>query len=150
MVRLIGVLMLLLPAMLFAQRYKTIELKPITKQGWQYYYDFKRVSSPVALEVPLMALNDEEINRHFRAAKTLRAISSAISLYPLIYLFTIPSSGYVDPTTFWIILGGTIVTQIGFEAFRHIKLGKAIDRYNSLIFQPSSSSLGVQLTWKFL
>jgi hypothetical protein len=150
MVRLIGVLMLLLPATLFAQRYQTIELKPIAKQGWQYYYDLKRVSSPVALEVPLMALNDEEINRHFRAAKTLLNVSSVISFVPLIYIFTIPTYGYADPNTFWLIVAGTLVTQLGLDVFRHIKLGKAIDRYNSLIFQPSSSSLGVQLTWKFL
>jgi len=149
MARFIGVIMLLLPAALFAQRYQTIELKPITKQGWQYYYDFKRVSSPVALEVPLMALNDEEINSYFRASKKIRSISGVIAFVPLIYLFTVPSTGSADPTTFWLIMGGTIVAQLGVEAIRHVKLGRAIDRYNSLIFQPSSSSLGVQLTWKF-
>jgi hypothetical protein len=150
MLRCICILMLFIPATVFAQRYKTIELKPITKRGWQYYYDLKLVSSPVALEVPLMALNDEEINRHFQAAKTLRNVSFAVSFVPLIYIFTIPTYGYADPTTFWLIVAGTLVTQLGMDVFRHIKLGKAIDRYNSLIFQPSSSSLGVQLTWKFL
>lgn len=148
--RFIVVLLLLIPTSLLAQRYQTIELKPITKQGWQYFYDLKRVSSPVALEVPLMALNDEEINRHFRASKTLRFVSGAISIAPALYLFSIPSNGFADPTTFWLIMGGTIVTQVGIEVFRHVKLGKAIERYNSLIFHPSSSSLGVQLTWKFL
>jgi len=150
MVRLIGVLILLLPATLFAQRYQTIELKPIAKQGWQYYYDLKRVSSPVALEVPLMALNDEEINRHFRAAKSWRYVSGLISFVPFFYLISLPSNGYADPTIFWLVVGGTLASQIGIDVYRHIKLGKAIDRYNSLIFQPSSSSLGVQLTWKFL
>jgi len=150
MTRFIGALILLIPTALFGQRYQTIELKPITKQGWQYYYDLKRVSSPVALEIPLMALNDEEINRHFRASKTLRNVSYVISFAPLIYLFTLPSNGYADPTTFWLVVAGTLVAQLGIDVFRHIKLGKAVDRYNSLIFQPSSNSLGLQLTWKFL
>jgi hypothetical protein len=150
MARFIGIFILLLPLTLLAQRYKTLELKPISKQGWQYYYDLKRVSSPVALEVPLMALNDEEVTRYYRASKSFRIASGIVAGAPLIYLLTLPSNGYVDPTVFLYVLGGTFVTQIGLEAIRHIKLGKAINRYNSLIFQPSSSSLGLKITWKFL
>lgn len=143
------VFILLLPGMVMAQRYKTVELKPIAKQGWRYYYDLKRVASPIALEIPLLALDDEEVIRYYRASKTLRGAAAAVSFIPLIYIITIPASGYLDPTTFWIIFGGTLATQLGLEALGHIKLGKAIDRYNTLIFQPSSSSLGLQLTWRF-
>lgn len=150
MARLICLFIFLIPISLFAQRYKTVELKPITKQGWKYYYDLKKVSSPVALEVPLMALNDEEIMKSMKASKSLRSFSALISIAPFIYLFTVPSSnGYTDPTVFWIILGGTIATQVGLTALSHLKLEKAIDRYNTLIFQPSSSSLGAQMIWKF-
>ncbi len=150
MTRLICVFVFLMPISLFAQRYKTVELKPIAKQGWKYYYDLKRVSSPIALEVPLMALNDEEIIKDVRASKTLRSVSALIAIAPLIYLITLTNNyGYTDPTVFWIILGGTFVTQLGLTALSHLKLEKAIDRYNTLIFQPSSSSLGVQMIWKF-
>jgi hypothetical protein len=149
MARLICFFIFLMPITLFAQRYKTVELKPITKQGWKYYYDLKQVSSPIALEVPLMALNDEEIVRNLKASKSLRSVSGLIIIAPLIYLVTISSNGYADPTTFWIILGGTFAAQLGLTALSHVKLGMAIDRYNTLIFQPSSSSLGLQMTWKF-
>lgn len=149
MKRCLLVFMFLVPAVLFAQRYKTVELKPIAKQGWRYYYDLKRVASPVALEVPLMALNDDEVYRYYQASKTLRAVASAVTIVPVIYLFTIPSTGYVDPTAFWLVFGGTLAAQLGITAMSHVKLGKAVDRYNTLIFQPSSNSLGLQVNWRF-
>ncbi|MDZ4715714.1 MAG: hypothetical protein SH819_09615 [Cytophagales bacterium] len=48
---------------LTAQRYKTIELKPITKQGWSYFYDMKKIGSPTTLQFPLMAIQDEQVDR---------------------------------------------------------------------------------------
>lgn len=147
MKRSVFVLLFLIPIVLFAQRYKTVELKPIAKQGWRYYYDLKRVASPVALEIPLMALNDEEVNQYYRTSKSLRSAASLVGVVPLVFLFTIPATG--DDTTFWLVLGGTLAAQVGITAASHAKLGKAIDRYNTLIFQPSSSSLGLQATWKF-
>lgn len=106
MARLIWVLILLMPITGLAQRYKTVELKPIAKQGWQYYYDLKKVGTPLALEVPLLALNDEEVNKNWGTSKAFRSASALVSIAPLIYLVTIASNQtYGDPTTFWIIMG---------------------------------------------
>lgn len=150
MARLVYVCVFLMPITVFAQHYKTIELKPITKQGWQYYYNMKKVSSPIALEVPLMALNDEVIMRDLKASKAFQTASRVLTIAPLIYLITLSTNnGYSDPNTFWIVLGGTVAAQYGLIAISHVKLGKAIDRYNTLIFQPSSSSLGLQMMWRF-
>lgn len=147
---LIFLFVLLIPAGVLAQRYKTVELKPITKQGWRYYYDLKKVKSHLALEIPLMSLNDEEITKYVQASKAYQSAAIAVAFIPVVYIFTIPgNSGYVNPTTFWIIMGGSLATQIGLNAIGHNKLGKAIDRYNTLIFKPSSRSLGVEMVWRF-
>jgi hypothetical protein len=136
-----------LPA--WCQQYRTVELKPITQQGWRYYYDLKKVSSPVALEMPLMAVNDDEVNRYLKGSKNWNAAASFVTLIPLIYILTLPNNSYVDSSTFWWVIGGTAAVQLGMTAISHIKLGKSIDRYNMLILRPSGRSLGLEVTYKF-
>lgn len=133
-----------------AQTYKTVELKPITQQGWKYFYDLKKVSSPIALEVPLLAVNDDEVNRHLKGARTYRTIESIVIIVPLVYVLSLPRNTYVDPNTFWWIFGGTLAAQLGLEALSHMQMGKAIDKYNMIILRPSGRSLGLELTWRFL
>lgn len=131
------------------QQYRTVELKPITQQGWRYYYDLKKVTSPVALEVPLLAVNDDEVNRYLKGYKNWTAAAGFVTIVPLIYFLSLPKSGYVDQETFWWVFGGTIAAQLGMTAVSHVKLGKSIDRYNMLILQPSGRSLGLSVTYKF-
>lgn len=131
------------------QTYKTVELKPITQQGWRYFYDLKKVTSPVALEVPLLAVNDDEVNRYLKASKNWNSASAFVTLIPIIYILSLPRNSYVDPNTFWWVFGGTAAVQLGMTAISHVKLGKSIDRYNMLILQPSGRSLGLELTYKF-
>jgi hypothetical protein len=132
------------------QKYKTVELKPITQQGWRYFYDLKRVSSPIAVEVPLMAVNDPEVNRYLKASRNWRSAEQFITLVPLVYLLTLPRVNSVDPDTFWWIFGGTIAVQLGMEAVSHAKLGLAIDKYNMIILQPTGgiNGAGLRLIWK--
>lgn len=142
-------MLIVLPLLASAQKYRTIELKPITKQGWQYFYDLKKVSSPVALEVPLLSLNDPEVNRYTKGYKGWNAASGLVTIIPLVYFLSLPKNGYVDPNTFWWVFGGTIAAQLGITAVAHVKLGKAIDKYNMVILQPSGRSLGVEVTYRF-
>lgn len=133
-----------------SQTYKTVELKPITQQGWKYFYDLKKVSSPSALEVPLIAVNDEEVTRHLKGFRTYQTIESVVVIIPLVYVLSLPRNQYVDPNTFWWVFGGTLAVQLGLEAISHVRLGKAIDKYNMIILKPSGRSLGLELTWRFL
>lgn len=133
-----------------AQKYKTVELKPITQQGWKYFYDLNKVSSPHALEVPLLSVKDPEVTRYLKASQNWQLAESFVTIIPLVYILSLPRNQYVDQNTFWWIMGGTIAVQIGMEAISHFKLGKAIDKYNLIILQPSGRSLGLQVTWKFL
>ncbi len=142
-------MLVVLPLLAAAQKYKTIELKPITQQGWKYFYDFKKVSSPAALEVPLMAVNDAEVTQYTKAYRNWNAAGAVVTIIPLIYFLSLPKNGYVDPNTFWWVFGGTIAAQLGITAVAHVKLGKAIDKYNMVILQPSGRSLGIELTYRF-
>jgi hypothetical protein len=137
----------LLPAL--AQRYRTVELKPIAKQGWSYYYELKKVASPLALQIPLLALDDEEVTRHYRGYSTLVNVAGSLSVVPVIYILTLPSSSYIDETTFWLVIGGTLIAQYSLLIASHSKLRKAIDRYNLLILQPSGHAPGIRLTYRF-
>ncbi|MBL7864689.1 MAG: hypothetical protein JNK10_07435 [Cyclobacteriaceae bacterium] len=146
---LVFIFCLLSAGLTYGQRYKTIELKPISKQGWKYAYDLKSVSSPAALEVPLIAVNDAEVNRYFKASKTWRTVGSVVTVIPFIYIISLSNNVSINQSTFWWVIGSTVLAQIGFEAVSHAKLGMAIDRYNYVIMQPSGNSLGLELTWKF-
>jgi len=64
--KLFGILLFMLGSLFaWAQQTITVPLKPIHKQGRQYFYDGKRMYSPYAIQVPLQSLNDREINRYF-------------------------------------------------------------------------------------
>lgn len=134
-----------------AQKYRTIELKPITKQGWKYFYDLNRVSSAQAVEFPLLAVNDAEVNRYLKASRNWRSAEAFITIVPLVYFLTLPRNQYVDPETFWWILGGTLAAQLGMEAISHAKLGVAIDKYNMLILQPTGglNGAGLEVVYRF-
>lgn len=148
---LLGLFLLLMAGSAFAQQYRTVELKPITQQGWKYFYDMNKVSSPEALEIPLLAVKDDEVTRYLKASRNWRTAETVVTLVPLIYLLTLPKQKVVDPETFWWTLGGTLALQLGMEAVVHVKLGKAIDKYNMLIMQPTGSvtGVGVNFTYKF-
>jgi len=146
---LLSLFLIVLSFSVSGQQYKTVELKPITQEGWKYFYDLKRVSSPAALEVPLIAVNDDEVNRYLKGSKNWNSAASIVTLIPLIYFLTLPNNSNVDSSTFWWVIGGTAAVQVGMTAISHIKLGKSIDRYNMLILQPSGHSAGLAVTYKF-
>lgn len=133
---------------LYGQKYKTIELKPITKQGWNYYYDLKKVKSPYTLQFPLMGVEDEEIDRLYKGFQTMNTLSTITSFIPIIYIITLPK-GAIDQETFWTLWGASLATVFIFQGLGHSKLGKAIDRYNLLIYQPSGQSFGASLSVRF-
>lgn len=148
---LLSLLVLVAGQAIAQQKYKTVELKPITQQGWKYFYDLKRVSSPAALEVPLLAVDDPEVTRYLKASKNWKSAEQFVTLIPLVYFLTLPRTQYVDPNTFWWIFGGTIAAQLGMEAISNAKLGLAIDKYNLIILRPTGSiqnGLGMSATWR--
>lgn len=131
---------------------KTIELKPISYHGGKYYYGFKRVSGGAyGLQIPLQSLDDEEINHRYKSFKTLRTLGVTFSFIPLVYLFSTAYGSHqtYDSKTFWVVWGGSLVAFLTCEITGQIQIRKGIDRYNLLILEPSSNSLGISLTVKF-
>ena len=130
-----------------AQRTKSVELKPIVKQGWKYYYDGRRVKTPYALQIPLEALEDREINERLRKFKKYQVLQSVTFLPALIYLFTYDHRGYRSRNgfvnTYLLLAGGGLAGSIAFNALAHHQMSKAIDIYNFKIAEGSSIGLTI-------
>jgi hypothetical protein len=133
-----------------AQRLKTVELKPIYKEGFRYYYDMKRVRTPYALQVPLLSLNDEEVERRYKNFNRFKNIGNYVPLIPFIYMTSVmntPGTIY-NRDTFLLIFLGTFGLDISLDILAHGQLKKGIGRYNELIVVPSSGTPGLALRYR--
>lgn len=118
---------------LFAQGNKMVELKPIQAQGWNYYYDFQRVNSAYALQIPLQALEDEEINKRFKRYTTYQTFRGFGYLATFIYIISSTSYTQSSDNVFIGMIGASVALDLGFSIAGHSQIRKAIDRYNLLI-----------------
>ncbi len=140
-----------------AQSYKSVELKPIYKQGWKYYYDFRKVNSPSALQIPLQSLNDEEVNVRFRRYSTMQSLRGIGYFASVIYLISGSSSIQGSGEVFLGILAASVIADITLSITSHHQMKKAIQRYNLLIInkkigagiQPGQQLIGLGFTRKF-
>jgi hypothetical protein len=129
--KLITILVLLnVPAL---AQYKTLELKPIQRQGWKYYYDFRKVSSADALQIPLVAMEDERINKYYNTYSSLQLVSGLVFAIPVLYAVYNITSNVYDPDTFWRLTLGAVGVSLAMEIWSHNRIKLAIDRYNSLL-----------------
>lgn len=147
-----AILLTVVSNLVCAQTTKSLELKPIYRQGSKYFYGDKKVRNGYALQVPLLALEDDEINQRFKNFTTIRKIGRYSYLVPLIYLITISSSNRQGQTqinrskidTWSAVFWGAVATNIGCNIVSNVQLGKGIDRYNTLIFK---NNVGLQLNY---
>lgn len=146
----ITVLFFMLSLVGFAQRFKVVELKPMVKQGFSYFYDGKRVhGGAYGLQVPLLSLNDEEVNRHYRSFHIWQSVSAVTTIVPAVYLISLSGRQNINQEEFWIVFGGSLAASLGCQIVSNIKIRKGIDRYNTLILAPSSQVLGPSVTFRF-
>jgi hypothetical protein len=110
---------------------KTVTLEPIVKQGWRYYYDNRKVLRPYALQIPLQAVKDDEVDLRFKRFQTYQRLQGIAHLAFLLYVLT--SESRIDFDTFLILYGATIASDLTLEVLSHHQMSKAIDRYNTLI-----------------
>jgi hypothetical protein len=133
-----------------AQFRKTVELKPIAKQGFQYFYDLKRMRTPYALQMPLLAVEDERVRAHYRSFEVLDIAGDFLEFIPFIYLISdLNPGGSVGFQTFFLLWLGSIGANLVLDLFAHRQLRKGIDRYNQLIVVPSSHLPGLSLQFRF-
>ena len=134
----------------FSQKFKTVELKPIVRQGGVYYYDLKRVhGGAYGLQIPLQSLNDDEINRRYKTFRTLRVSESIVAAAPAFYLISISRNQLINQTEFWTVFGASIGASLGLELVAHLQIKKGIDRYNTLVIGVSSQVVGPSFTYRF-
>ena len=133
-----------------AQYRRTIELKPISNQGLQYYYDLRKVRTPYALQLPLLSIDDEETHARYRRFERLDLAGNLLIFVPIFYLSSEYNSNSVTAaeTFFWMVIG-TIGLDLTLDLLAHRQLRKGIDRYNQLIVTPSSASSGLSLRYVF-
>jgi hypothetical protein len=143
-VRNLEVKVLILVALCITQahaQYKTMELKPIQKHGWNYYYDFKKVSTADALQIPLQAMNDASINKYYKTFNGLQLGSSLVFLAPLLYILYNVQNNTYDAPMFWGLTVGAIGVSLAMEIWSHNRMKLAIERYNTLLLPHPSGRI---------
>ena len=122
---------------------KSIQLKPIGKSGWKYFYGTKKVNNAFSLQIPLEGINHPEVNRYFKNFKVMQNLRALAYIPSFIFLFTMSNGTQQDAVTFsYLFLGGVAVDITG-NIISQNQIGKAIDIYNISITQ--SSSIGLQI-----
>jgi hypothetical protein len=114
-------------------QYRTFELKPIQKQGWRYYYDFKKLSTPEALQIPLLAMEDDQIRRYYNTFAGLQTASSVVFLAPLLYVVSQANATSYSPDTFWALTIGSFAASLALQIWSHNRMKLAVERYNLLL-----------------
>ncbi len=132
-----------------AQATKSIELKPIQIQGPRYYYNFRKLrGGAFALQAPLQSLEDEEVNRHYRNFNTLVTVGRMAFIAPLTYFLSV-LFGHTHTSlrrfqrTYWTLLSGATLINVGTEIAGRSQVRKAVDRYNLIILK--GNSVGMQI-----
>ena len=114
-------------------QYKTMQLKPIQKHGWQYHYDFRRVSTPEALQIPLLAMEDEQITKYYNTFSGLQLVSGLVMFVPVLYIVYGATNGYYTPEAFWGITLTSFATSLVLQIWSHNRMKLAVERYNLLL-----------------
>lgn len=114
-------------------QYRTMELKPIQKHGWRYYYDFRKVSTPEALQIPLIAMEDEQILKAYNAFTGLQVVSGLVMLAPVLYVLYQAGGTYYSLDAFWSITIGSFATSMVLQVWSHNRMKLAVERYNMLL-----------------
>lgn len=144
-----------------AQFTKTVSLKPIQMQGdvvfgMKYRYGLKMLKDGYSLEIPLGDVGDAEIDRQYRGFKRLNTMANWVNFAPLFYLsYQIGNNGnsgrrFFNPNEFLVVWGGSVLASWGLRIAGRVKLKKAIDSYNDIIFTPQAGQInGLRAVYRF-
>ncbi len=125
-----------------AQFTKSIQLKPIYKHGWRYFYDTKKVNSAYSLQIPLEGIQNKDVDRYFKSFKTLQTLRGIVYIPALMYLFTNNiGSSKQNYDTYWYLTLAGIAGDVTFNIISQNRMSKAIDIYNVSIAHGASLSL---------
>ena len=103
--------------------------------GSVYVYDGKKLHSSFSLEVPLLELNDPEVNRRFRRFRVWTTVSRLTALIPLVYLFSRANASNGNTAEYWTVSGGSLLLSFGTVVVANTQLNRGVSRYNTLLGQ---------------
>lgn len=133
-----------------AQFIRMVELKPISKRGFNYHYDLKRMRTPYALQLPLLQIEDDEVAMRYKRFENLDLLGEMLAFVPFIYLFSdLNPGGQAGFETFFLLVLGSLAGELVLTIVAHNQLRRGIDRYNQLLVTPSSALPGLSLRYRF-
>jgi hypothetical protein len=143
-----------------AQFTKKVSLKPIQTQGdvvfgMKYRYGLKLLKDAYSIEVPLSDAGDVEIDRQYKGFKRLNTVANWIGAVPAFYFFYQVGNNtggrrFFNPNEFLVVWGGSILASWGLRIAGRVKLKKAINSYNDIIFMPEVGQVnGLKAVYRF-
>ena len=127
-----------------AQEKKLIPIEEV--QGvWtrRFMYDRQLVDHPLALQIPLMAARDPEVNVEFLKFKRQRKLSGWLAGFSTVFAFsTYLSKGSISEGFYWSAVGGVALANVYIGAVSNRHFNKALKRYNEL----SKAQMGLKLS----
>lgn len=122
----------------FKSRQITINLSPIAIQSGKYYFNGRRVNFE-EIVLPLIAVQDDQINRNLKTIHVMHDIRKPLYLAPLLYYLYINNTATNATNNFdlnrKIVLGSFIFFNL-FEIVNVLIKRRAINRYNDVVLQP--------------
>lgn len=121
----------------------TINLSPIVIENGKYFYDGRRLKFE-EIVMPLIAINDEKVNRKIKVINTLRDTRRFVVAGPLLFLLYNMSNQQKASAKFdenRNLLWGSFITLAVFDASISLIKRSTIKRYNEVVLQPSAQLL---------
>lgn len=115
--------------------------------GMKYIYERQTIENPLALQIPLLQLQDPEVSSRFLKFKSQRKAMQWVNIASAgVSLYTIFNRDKVSNNFYWTSLGSALVitTYLSFRSTVH--LSKSIARYNQLQLQQSRIGLSINQT----
>ena len=139
---------------IFAQNTpKRYPIEPTGKLfGAKFIYDRQSIHDPMALQIPILQLQDPEASREFLQFKAMQRTNKVLQLIPAaISIYTIFNREKVSDGFYWTSFGTSILVSgyIGFRANSH--LTQSINRYNQVIGLSVQTTLyqpAMGLSWR--
>ncbi len=121
----------------------TINLSPIVIENGKYYYDGRRVKFEDVV-MPLIAVNDEQINQKLKVIQTLKDIRKPLTLAPILFYLYTSNNVQNAVNSFDLnrkVLIGSIAVVGLLDLTNAIIKRKIIKKYNTIVLQPRASLL---------
>ena len=110
----------------------------IKKSFWnlKFIYDRQTIENPLALQIPMLQARDTEVNVEFLKFKQQRKLAQIVNFATFgVTVYSLFNREKVSNELYWGTFAGTILVSGYLNIKSNIHLGKAINRYNEVVYQ---------------